>query len=306
MKRLLTTPTGLASMTFVLVCLLVLPASVLAGQADRASAGGGSAGGGGGVASAGGSGGAMSASGGGGGADRAGAGGFAGGGSSSDSGGNRGGATGSSGIAMPRGGDHGGGMSAPRYTSGSSGTVSPRSGRTQDNPGEREPSGVPRYSRPHDPSTPTVGTAVPRPPDSTPNVKGGGTTYVIPGGYYGGYYGGMFGYGYGGGYYGGYYDPWYDPWYGGYPGYGYPQQTSSYSDEGALRLKIKPRDAEVYVDGYFVGIVDEFDGAFQRLHVDPGVHRIEVRAAGYEALVFEVRIVPERKTTYQGEMHKLP
>ena len=141
-----------------------------------------------------------------------------------------------------------------------------------------------------------------------PPAGGGGI--FIPGGYYGGYgyydpWGYGSGYGYGGaGYYGGYYDP----WYGGYP---VVDMQSSYSspsndDEGSLRLKIKPRNAEVYVDGYYTGLVDDFDGIFQRLHLDSGPHRIEVRAAGYETLTFEVRITPDHTTTYQGEMKRLP
>jgi len=128
--------------------------------------------------------------------------------------------------------------------------------------------------------------------------------------------------GYYGGYYGGYYEPW---WYGvgalgGYGGYGYfggyddpwyggtpapPATFGSYREEGALRLKIKPREAEVYVDGYFVGIVDDFDGIFQRLHIETGAHRVEVRAPGYEPLVFDVRISPDHSTTYQGELRKI-
>ena len=113
------------------------------------------------------------------------------------------------------------------------------------------------------------------------------------------------GYGYGyGGLYGGYYDPWYDPWYGAYPGYSGGSQTT-YNDEGGLRLKIKPKNAEVYVDGYFTGTVDEFDGMFQKLHLDSGVHRIEVRAAGFETLTFEVRISADHTTTYQGEMRRI-
>ena len=103
-----------------------------------------------------------------------------------------------------------------------------------------------------------------------------------------------------GGYYGGYYDP----WYGGYPAY--PQASySTDNDEGSLKLKLKPRDAEVYVDGYFVGIVDDFDGIFQRLHLDSGPHRIEARAPGYEPLAFDVRITSEHTTTYQGELKKI-
>ena len=83
------------------------------------------------------------------------------------------------------------------------------------------------------------------------------------------------GYGYGGGY--------------GYDaGYGYG--SSGYGLYGGLKLKVKPRDAEVLVDGYFVGRVDDFDGLFQKLNLESGPHRIEIRAPGYETLSFDVRI----------------
>jgi hypothetical protein len=108
--------------------------------------------------------------------------------------------------------------------------------------------------------------------------------------YWPGYWYGFYPWGYGGfglGYYG--------AWYGGY-GYGSPYY---WTDEGAIRLKVKPREASVFVDGYYVGRVDDFDGVFQRLRLDPGPHRIEVRADGYEPLNFEVRILPDRKITYE-------
>jgi PEGA domain-containing protein len=291
MKHDLSARMGLVAAVIAVLTLLVLPAAAAA-QADRGSSGGG------GTAVASGSGGTAS---GGGGADRGGGssgGGFVGGSSGRDSGGNRGGATGGSGMAVPRAGssgDHsGGGSSTPRYAGGPAARTT---GKADEAGGER--SGVPPHSRPHDPNAPTEGKAVPRPPNSTPIRGGTGITYVVPGGYYGGY---GLGYGYGG-FFGGYYDPWYDPWYGAYPGYSGGYQTTS--DEGALRLKIKPKNAEVYVDGYFEGVVDDFDGLFQKLHLDPGVHRIEVRAAGYETLTFEVRITADHTTTYQGEMRRI-
>jgi hypothetical protein len=120
----------------------------------------------------------------------------------------------------------------------------------------------------------------------------------VPGGYYGGYYPWGYG-GFGlGGYYGGYYDPWY---YGDYQPY-----YSGYDFDGRLRLKVKPRTAEVLVDGYFAGLVDDFDGIFQRLRIEPGPHRIEIRSAGYEPLTFDVRIQPDRTITYTGELTRVP
>ena len=60
-----------------------------------------------------------------------------------------------------------------------------------------------------------------------------------------------------------YYSPWgWDPGYYGYYGYGAPRYSAyGYDDDlGSVKLKVKPRDAEVYVDGYFAGHVDDFDG----------------------------------------------
>jgi len=87
-----------------------------------------------------------------------------------------------------------------------------------------------------------------------------------------------------------YYSPYwlYDPWFGfgyQYPfaPYGYPPYRFA-PPEAHLRLDVKPSNAEVFVDGYYAGIVDDFDGAFQRLHVAPGEHEIELYLAGYRTV----------------------
>ena len=85
------------------------------------------------------------------------------------------------------------------------------------------------------------------------------------------------------------YPPWYGPWgspygYGGYP-YPYPGQYPSryYSDEADLRIQTTPRETEVFVDGARAGIVDDFDGIFQRLHLRPGDHEITLYLPGYRS-----------------------
>lgn len=126
--------------------------------------------------------------------------------------------------------------------------------------------------------------------------------------------------------YGRYYDPYYyngfhlgylaySPWgwtpafygnpyaYGGQAAYGY--RAYGY-DFGALRLKVKPRDAEVYVDGYFAGNVDDFDGVFQSLRLETGGYQIEIRKPGFETLTFDVHVQPDRTITYRGEMRPTP
>ena len=71
---------------------------------------------------------------------------------------------------------------------------------------------------------------------------------------------------------------------------------------GGLRITDAPRDAQVFADGYYVGIVDDFDGVFQHLNLEVGPHRIEVRMPGYgESVVFDVYIQPGRTITYRAD-----
>ena len=105
---------------------------------------------------------------------------------------------------------------------------------------------------------------------------------------------------------GGYYaDPfWYDPYFvgpqwGPYP-YPYPYQWAN--ADSAVKLEVKPKEAEVYVDGYYAGIVDEFDGHFQHLDLTPGPHHIRIEQAGYATLTFDVNIVAHKKIDYRAEM----
>jgi hypothetical protein len=84
-------------------------------------------------------------------------------------------------------------------------------------------------------------------------------------------------------------------YYGSYSGtYGYPT--------GELKLKVRPNNAQVFIDGAYAGTVDEFDGAFQSLRLEGGDYQVEIVAPGYEPLDFDVRITPGEKTTYQGDL----
>jgi hypothetical protein len=82
--------------------------------------------------------------------------------------------------------------------------------------------------------------------------------------------------------------------YGTYGSYGYPT--------GELRLQVRPREAQVFVDGYYAGTVDDFDGVFQSLRLEEGPYRVEIVLPGYEPLVFDVRMLPGEKITYRGEL----
>ncbi len=78
--------------------------------------------------------------------------------------------------------------------------------------------------------------------------------------------------------------------------------TYNQSADGALRLKVKPKEAEVYVDGAFYGHVDDYDGTFKHLQLRVGPHKLEIRAEGYTTLQTDVRILPGKTVTYTGEL----
>jgi hypothetical protein len=67
-----------------------------------------------------------------------------------------------------------------------------------------------------------------------------------------------------------------------------------------LRLEVHPEgDLQLFVDGLYVGTRDDLGG---EIELEPGSRRIEIRAPGYEALVFNARIVRERTITYRGAL----
>ena len=76
----------------------------------------------------------------------------------------------------------------------------------------------------------------------------------------------------------------------------------SYFDVGQLRLRVSPRHAQVFIDGYYAGIVDDFDGVLQSMKMESGPYHIEIVAPGYEPLEFDVRITPGQKIDYRGDL----
>jgi hypothetical protein len=193
--------------------------------------------------------------------------------------------------------------------------------------GSREREGSPqtggavqRGDRPRG-GNPATGQAVPRESRPAPaparpqqrqqqQQRRGGNIYVAPP-VYNYYYSPRryYPYGYGAfglGYF--YYDPytWYPPSYYG-NGYGsaygggyYNGYDNGYFDVGEVRLSVSPRFADVYVDGYYAGRVDDFDGTFQALRLESGAHHIQIVAPGYAPLDVDVRVDPGRKITYRG------
>jgi hypothetical protein len=72
---------------------------------------------------------------------------------------------------------------------------------------------------------------------------------------------------------------------------------------GGLRITGASRYAQVFADGYYVGIVNDFDGIFQHVNLEAGPHRIEIVEAGYEAIEFDVMIQAGRTTTFRADRY---
>jgi hypothetical protein len=76
-------------------------------------------------------------------------------------------------------------------------------------------------------------------------------------------------------------------YYGYYPiagffPYGVCLPGNYYSAASEVRLQVKPDQARVFVDGYYAGIVDDFDGLFQRLRLPPGRHELTLKFTGFK------------------------
>jgi hypothetical protein len=86
----------------------------------------------------------------------------------------------------------------------------------------------------------------------------------------------------------------------GYPGYGY------YDASADLRVQVAPRNAEVYVDGYLVGTVDDFDGVFQRVHMPLGEHQITIYSPGHRSITQRMLLRPFESYKIKDTMQPLP
>jgi hypothetical protein len=77
----------------------------------------------------------------------------------------------------------------------------------------------------------------------------------------------------------------------GYPPFGGIDDLTS-----SVRLQVTPKDADVFVDGFYAGKVDEFDGTFQRLRIEPGEHEIQVFLPGHR--LYAQKVYLQRGNTF--------
>lgn len=83
------------------------------------------------------------------------------------------------------------------------------------------------------------------------------------------------------------------PYRYGYPGYGYHPRYRHYAEGerlGGLDLNVRPKKAEVYVDGKYVGVAGQYDGWPTYLWLEPGAHKIAFFHEGYATVERDLEI----------------
>jgi hypothetical protein len=105
----------------------------------------------------------------------------------------------------------------------------------------------------------------------------------------------------------------YDPFYGPYPWW--PRTAYSYwyfpvyDNRAEVFLRVQPEAAEeaaVYVDGFYAGVVDDFNGVFQSLPLTPGGHTIVLYLEGYRTVRHNFYLSPGSSFKLRSMMERLP
>lgn len=96
----------------------------------------------------------------------------------------------------------------------------------------------------------------------------------------------------------------YDPLWGPYP-YLYTVYPYGVRREADVRVEVTPKQAEVYVDGFYAGLADDFDGVFKRLHTTPGGHAITLHLEGYRTVTEHIYASLDSTFKLRDTMDKL-
>ncbi len=102
----------------------------------------------------------------------------------------------------------------------------------------------------------------------------------------------------------------YDPFFGPYPwwpraAYG-PWYLPLYDRRAEVRVQVTPKQAAVYVDGFYAGIADDFDGVFEGLPLPPGGHTVVLYLEGYRTIRHNVYLRPASTFKLRDRLDRLP
>ncbi len=101
-----------------------------------------------------------------------------------------------------------------------------------------------------------------------------------------------------------YYAPFYDPFVPYAEPAPAPAPVAQPPQPGRLILAPQPEGAQVFIDGYYAGVPDDFDPAHGGGVVEAGQHRIDLSAPGYDQLAVDVKIAPTQTITYRERLKR--
>jgi len=90
---------------------------------------------------------------------------------------------------------------------------------------------------------------------------------------------------------------WYDPYIVGQPGY-----TRPYMSYGGVSFDVEPRDADLFVDGEYVGRVSDFTSYDPPLTLVAGRHHVEIASGNARAVEFDITVLANQVIPYQGTL----
>ena len=96
-----------------------------------------------------------------------------------------------------------------------------------------------------------------------------------------------------------------DPFWGSGP---YPYSAAYLNGEcrsARVRVIATPTQADVYVDGFYAGLVDDFNGVLQQLPITPGDHAITLYFEGFRTLTQHIVVTSDSTVKLQLTMDKL-
>jgi len=90
---------------------------------------------------------------------------------------------------------------------------------------------------------------------------------------------------------------WYQPYIVGEPGYRAP-----YMAYGGITFDVQPVDADIWVDGDYIGRASDFSPYDAPLTLVAGRHHIEMQGRYTQPIAFDVTVIAGQVIPYQGSL----
>ncbi len=102
----------------------------------------------------------------------------------------------------------------------------------------------------------------------------------------------------------------YDPFVAAYPWWPLKAYSFAYypldDDRALVRVLVTPKQTAVYVDGFYAGIVEDFEGVFPSLPLPAGAHDIVLYLEGYRTVHLRAYLAPGSTVDVDETMECLP